>query len=141
MVDTFRATKQSYDVTTGYERFITRMNMPEKSFQLTEMWNAANRGVIIRTIIDQPKNKHRIPLSKFKNPQAKALANHPNYQYRYIDTDNVGLFGIWDNKMIFIEMHQGPRVLLPQLWSNNEVLLGLGRALFENAWKFSYDPE
>ncbi len=141
IIDAFKTTKYSYDVTSGYERFISRVNMPEKESQTKEMLKAVNRGVTVRLILDQPKNKQKIPLSRVSTSSGRALISHPNFNYKYIDTDNVGLFGIFDSRLIFIEMQQGPRVLLPQLWSNNKVLLGLGKAFFESAWKFSYNPE
>jgi sugar-specific transcriptional regulator TrmB len=134
--------QKTWNFTSGYERFIIRQNMPKKLEQIKEMLKAVERGIIIRAVLDQPpKDKKKIPLSRLSFSISRALVSNPNFQYRYIDTKHVGLLGIFDDKLMFIETHQGPRVLLPQLWSNNEVLLGLGNNFFENAWKSSYNPK
>jgi len=36
---------------------------------------------------------------------------------------------------------QGSHVLLPQLWSNNKVLLGLGKTIFESAWESGFSSK
>ncbi len=141
LIDAIKKTKQLWLFTSGYERFITRQNMPKKNKQIKEMLSAVKRGVKIKAVLDQPKDNKKLPLAALSLKESRELVTHPNFEYKYINTKHVALISIFDNKLMFIETHQGPRVMLPQLWSNNEVLLGLGNNFFEHAWQSAYSPE
>jgi sugar-specific transcriptional regulator TrmB len=140
LIQAYRDSKHSCFFTSGYDRFILRMNMPEKQDQIKEMLRALNRGVTIRTVLDDPVDDKGIPLQRFNNSLAKKLVHHPNFQYKYINRKHDGLIASFDEKVMFIEVKQGHNVLLPQLWSNNRVLLGLGKTLFESAWASGISP-
>jgi sugar-specific transcriptional regulator TrmB len=127
--------------TSGYERFILRMNMSEKQEQITQMLRGLNRGVKIRTVLDEPVDGKQIPLTRFNNSLAKKLISHPNFEYKYIQRKHDGLIAAFDENIMFIEVKQGHNVLLPQLWSNNRVLLGLGKIIFESAWEAGFSPD
>ncbi len=97
--------------------------MPKKQLQIKEMYNAVQRGVKIKAVLDQPNDRMKLQKVSFGNPISRAFIEHENFQYRYIDSQHAGLLSIFDDKLMFIETQQGPRVLIPQLWSNNRVLL------------------
>jgi sugar-specific transcriptional regulator TrmB len=127
--------------TSGYERFIMRQNMPEKKEQVKEMLKALQRGVKIRAVLDEPADNKAIPLSKLFYSLSKRVVSHPNFEYRYVSSKHSALIAVFDDNIMFIETHQGPHVLLPQLWSNNRVLMGLGKTFFETAWASGFTPE
>jgi sugar-specific transcriptional regulator TrmB len=141
IVNAFREASHLCVFTSGYERFITRQNMPEKKEQIREMIRALQRGVKIKAVFDDPADEKEIPLSSFSYNLSKKLVSHPNFEYRYISKRHPGLIAIFDENIMFIETRQGSHVLLPQLWSNNKVLLGVGKAFFESAWESGFSPE
>jgi sugar-specific transcriptional regulator TrmB len=141
LVDAIKNARESWIFTSGYDRFINRMNMPKKHEQVKQMLKAVRRGVKIKAVLDQPKNRKKLALSSLDLPSSRALVTHENFEYRYTDAKHAGLFSVFDSKLMFIETQQGSTALLPQLWSNNQVLLGLGKTLFENAWQSGYYPE
>jgi sugar-specific transcriptional regulator TrmB len=141
LIDAIKNTKQLWLFTSGYERFIVRQNMPKKSKQIAEMLAALKRGVKIMGVLDQPKDRKKLPLSAFALKESRELVQHQNFEYRYVDSIHAALISIFDNHLMFIETQQGPKVILPQLWSNNQVLLALGNTFFEHAWQSSYIPE
>ena len=141
LIDSIKKTSQSWIFTSGFDRFIVRQNMPKKQLQIKEMYNAVQRGVKIKAVLDQPNDRMKLQKVSFGNPISRAFIEHENFQYRYIDSQHAGLLSIFDDKLMFIETQQGPRVLIPQLWSNNRVLLALGRSFFDQAWNLAYEPE
>jgi len=141
LVDAIKKTKKSWLFTSGYERFIIRQNMPKKRLQTNEMYNAVQRGVKIRAVLDEPQSRAKLPESLFGFPGSRALIKHKNFEYKYLSSKHVGLLSIFDDNLIFIETQQGPKIIVPQLWSNNHVLLWLGKTCFDQAWKNAYFPE
>lgn len=141
LVDAIRKTKKSWLFSTGYERFIIRQNMPKKCLQINEMYKAVQRGVKIQAVLDEPQSREKLPGSLFGFPSSRALIKHKNFEYKYLSSKHVGLLSIFDDNLIFIETQQGPRIIVPQLWSNNHVLLGLGKTCFDQAWNNAYFPE
>jgi len=141
LIDAIKKTQHTWDFTSGYERFLIRQNMPKKVKQVKEMLAAVERGVKIRAVLDQPKDRRKLPLSGLALKESKRFIEHENFEYRYIDRKHVAFISIFDEKLMFIETQQGPRVILPQLWSNNQVLLGMGKTFFDTAWQSSYSPE
>jgi hypothetical protein len=115
--------------------------MPKKRLQTNEMYKAVQRGVKIRAVLDEPQSKEKLNKSLFAFPSSRALIKHENFEYKYLSSKHVGLLSIFDDNLIFIETQQGPKIIVPQLWSNNRVLLGLGKTCFEQAWNNAYYPE
>jgi sugar-specific transcriptional regulator TrmB len=141
LIQAYKDANQLCFFTSGYERFILRMNMPEKQEQLNEMLRALNRGVKIRTVLDDPVDEKPIPFNRFNNSLVKKVISHPNFEYKYIYRKHDGLILAVDENIMFIEVKQGHNVLLPQLWSNNRVLLGLAKMIFDSAWEAGFSPE
>lgn len=141
LVQAYRDSKNLCTFTSGFDRFILRQNMPEKKEQIKEMFRALQRGVKIRAVFDEPTNEKEMPLHRFSYNLSKKVVTHPNFEYKYISRKHSGLIAIFDEKIMFIETRQGSNVLLPQLWSNNGVLLGLGKTIFESTWELGSFPE
>ena len=140
LVDAIKKTKKSWLFTSGYERFIIRQNMPKKRLQTNEMYTAVQRGVKIQAVLDEPQSREKLHESLFTFSGSRALINHKNFEYKYLGSKHVGLLSIFDDNLIFIETQQGPKIIVPQLWSNNHVLLGLGKTCFDQAWNNAYSP-
>jgi sugar-specific transcriptional regulator TrmB len=140
LIQAYKDTKNVAFFTSGYERFISRMNMPEKEEQIKEMLGALKRGAKIKAVLDEPVGNKEIPLRRL-NSLAQKLVTNPNFEYKYVHRKHDGLIAVFDENIMFIEIKQGSNVLLPQLWSNNRVLLGLAKTLFDSAWAVGFSPE
>ena len=84
LIRLMRNTKQTLDFTTRYKLFSTAFNEPGLTDWINEMFNAAQRGVKFRMIIEKPDVLKPMSEYFFVVPNSKRLLTHNNFEYRHV---------------------------------------------------------
>jgi sugar-specific transcriptional regulator TrmB len=135
LIRLMRKTNRTLDFTTRQQLFFTAFNEPGLSEWIDTMYNAIQRGVKFRMILDKPENAKPFSQMSFSVTNSKNLLTHPNFQARYVPTAPKCIMIIFDDQASCIETScQNKTKMSPYMITNNPVFATLNKAYFELLW-------
>jgi sugar-specific transcriptional regulator TrmB len=135
LIRLMRNTKQTLDFTTRQRLFSAAFNEYGLNDWINEMYDAAQRGIKFRMILDRPEVVKPMSKLSFLVPNSKPLLTHPNFDYRYVLTPPKCVMIQFDKQAACIETAcQQQSKMSPYMITNNPVLGTLSNAYFELLW-------
>jgi len=135
LIDTIQATTRSLDFTTRYNLFAYSMNNAALKTWIEELYNAVQRGVEIRMVLNRPKTGKLVHELTFSIQNSAALVKNPHFSYRYLPDAPECILILFDNDKCLIEVSPTHDVAVsPYIWTNNPVLVDLVKTYFRLSW-------
>ena len=135
LIRLMRETKQTLEFTTRFKLFSTAFDEPGLTSWINEMYEAVQRGVKFRMVMEKPEVLKSMSEYSFSVSNSKRLLTHPNFDYRYISSPPECIMILFDKHACCIETACRQQTKMsPYLITNNPVFAALNKAYFELLW-------